>query len=406
MLGLIHGGICGTWIIVRNSQKLIDLATHKQSINPINKNAFSAWFEVSSAALTLGANSGTMLISKALSRGCTISAAAKVAYNSVILSNLTVNGASVIYQGYRLIEKYKMEKNIDLLDIAIFTSQILFFSNTLIKTKLANELIVSSKGTILEKLKNILRVNRLKQEFNKIKAYSSKDVENKSESIIYKIKEFSNKEDFLNSLSKMNWKNKFLIKYQNGNIVINNKIFIHPIHFMTHLLTIGAVTFNLIDPHSSIVSKERNYIMINLKILVKQLLKNFYAEKEYSDEAIPDVNYFNEILQEIKYIDNAVDVLRKCFKIAVIIIEHCNDPRQFLCDAVYFSWIYCKGNLKEYGINIDTTSKNKIFNELARIVEFLYECIEVIANELFSAFYAYISTTKPEINNYIMLNDN
>ena len=67
---------------------------------------------------------------------------------------------------------------------------------------------------------------------------------------------------------------------------------------------------------------------------------------------MPDINYFNNILQEMKYLDNAMDVLIKCFKITMVIVEHCNDPKQFLCEAIYFSWTYCKANLKEYVTNL------------------------------------------------------
>nr|XP_033187013.1 uncharacterized protein LOC117155281 isoform X2 [Bombus vancouverensis nearcticus] len=395
--GLIQSGICGTWIIARNSHKLVDFAKHKQSITPTNKKAFSAWLGIGSTALSLGANGGTMLLSKAFEKSSTVGVAAKAAYNSLILSNLSMNGIGIVYQGYCLIDKYKTERDVDFLDIVIFTSHVLFFSNVLLNTRLAGELIESSKGTIFEKFKASLRISRLKEEFDKMNAYTDKGTQSRSEGIVYKIKQFTNKEDFLYGLNKLSWREKFPIKYQNNNIVINNRIFIDPVQFTGHLLTIGTVAFNLINSDSSIASKERNDVMIKLKLLLRQLLKDFYVES--NDEQMPDINYFNDILQEMKYLDNAMDILTKCFKITTVILEHCNDPKQFLCEAIYFSWTYCKANLKEYVINLSSAPRNRIFHALAKIVTFLYECIEAIGNELFSAFYAYMMNTKLAIDN-------
>ncbi|XP_050592609.1 uncharacterized protein LOC126923314 isoform X1 [Bombus affinis] len=395
--GLIQSGICGTWIIARNSHKLVDFAKHKQSIIPTNKKAFPAWLGIGSTALSLGANGGTMLLSKAFEKGSSVGVAAKAAYNSLILSNLSMNGIGIVYQGYCLIDKYKTERDVDFLDIVIFTSHVLFFSNALLNTRLAGELIESSKGTIFEKFKAALRISRLKEEFDKMNAYTGKDTQSKSEGIVYKIKQFTNKEDFLYGLNKLSWREKFPIKYQNNNIVINNRIFIDPVQFTGHLLTIGTVAFNLINSDSPIASKEKNDVMIKLKLLLRQLLKDFYVES--NDEQMPDINYFNNILQEMKYLDNAMDVLTKCFKITMVIVEHCNDPKQFLCEAIYFSWTYCKANLKEYVTNLSSAPKNRIFHALAKIVTFLYECIEAIGNELFSAFYAYMMNTKLAVDN-------
>ncbi|CAD1468867.1 unnamed protein product, partial [Heterotrigona itama] len=388
--GLISGSLCGGWNIARNSQKLMDLAKHKQSISPINKNAFPAWLEIGSTALSLGASGGTMILSKALAKGSTVGVVAKTAYNSVILSNLTLSSVGIVYQGYCLIDKYRTKRDVDFLDIVIFASHVLFFGNALLNVKLAGELIETSKGSILEEFKGALKSNRLTEQFNKMSAYVG-NTQNRSEGILCKIKQFANRQDFLNSLNKLFWREMLpSIKYQNSYIVINDRIFIDPVEFTANLLTAGTVAFNLISP--PMIATERNDVMMKLKLLLKQLLKDYYVDS--TNEEMPDVKYFDDILQEMKYLNNAVDVLTKCFKITMIIVEHCNEPKQFLCDAVYFTWAYCKANLKKYNISLSLSSRNNISNALAKIVTFLYDCIEVIGNDLFSAFYAYMLNTK------------
>ncbi|KAF3423364.1 hypothetical protein E2986_05714 [Frieseomelitta varia] len=392
--GFIYGGLCGTWIIARNSQKLVDLAKHKQSISPINKNAFPAWLEIGSTALSLGANGGTMIMSQALTRGSTVGVVAKTAYNSMILGNLTLNSVGIIYQGYCLIDKYRTERDVDFLDIVIFASHVLFFGNALLNAKLAGELIETSNGSILEKFKGALKVDRLKEQFNKMSAYVG-NTQNRSEGIVCKIKQFANRQDFLNGLSQLSWRENLpSVKYQDNYIIINNRIFIDPVEFTGSLLTVGTVAFNLIN--SPMVATERNDVMIKLKGLLRRLLKDYYVDS--ANEEIPDVKYFDDILREMKYFKNALDVLTKCFRITMIIVEHCNEPKQFLCDAVYFTWTYCKANLKKYNISLSSSPRNNVFDALTNIVTFLHECIELIGNDLFSAFYAYMLNTKLSTN--------
>lgn len=332
-----------------------------------------------------------MVMSKAITRGSTIGTAAKVAYNSVLLGNLTVNGIGVIHKSYDIIHKYRVESKVEFSDIVIFASNVLFFSNAVINTKLAGELIGSSRGTIFEKFKTTLRGNRLKKEFNKMNPNNNLNEYTNSQGIIYQTTKILNKEHFLNLLDKMKSKIHLPVTYKDNKIVINNKIFLDPLQFAGYLLTVSRVIFDLTDSRSSIALNEKNDVTIKLKALLQRLLKEFLVEKGYSNEQLPDISYFNDILQEIKYMNSPVQILAECFKIATLIVEHCNEPGKFLCDAIYFSWTYCKANLNIYDVNIASASKHKIFDVLAKILGFLYECIDTIVDELFSAFYVYMS---------------
>ncbi|XP_017884745.1 uncharacterized protein LOC108627786 [Ceratina calcarata] len=388
--GLVYSGVSGSWIIARSSQKLVDLARHRQSISPISRNAFPAWLGIGSTALSMGATGGTALLSNTVNKCSTVGSAARVAYNSMLFSNLAVNGLGVAFQGYCLIDKYKSTREVDFLDIVMFTSHVLFFSNTLISTKLAGELIGTSKGTIFERFKNSLRSNRFMKEFAKTAPHIGQDGESTSEGIIYKIKNIVNKEDFLDSLNEMGHGAKSFIKYSNGNIVVHNRIFIDPVVFTGHLLTAGTVVVDELNPNSS---TEKSDVMIRLKVLLVRLIRDFFSENASSSGEhvdLPNVENFVNILQEVKFMDNAVDVLTKIFKVAVCVVQNYDDPRQFLVEAVFFAWNYCKANLKEYGA-MSCSNSSRVFNVLTRIITFLFDCIDEMKHELFTAFHTYIS---------------
>ncbi|CAK9802019.1 hypothetical protein ANTPLA_LOCUS3046 [Anthophora plagiata] len=389
--GAVYTGISGSWIVGRNSQKLVDLATHKQSIHLTNKNALSAWLGISSSILAFGTSGGTMLLSKAITSGNTITAAARLAYNSVLLSNLTVNGIGIVFQGYCLINKYQRQKEIDILDVIVFTSHVLFFSNTLMNVRLAGELIQTSQGTVLERIKNTLRLNRFNEQFNKIQVFSNTGEQYQSEGIVHKVQKVTNAKDFFSRLPSIGW--------NNGNIVINNKIFIDPVFFTGQLLSIGVCAYNIVLPDALTVSDTENNVIIQLKNSLKKKIRNFYSDKEPLNGQLPDVTYFNDILREIKYTNDPLEILSMIFKISVSILKYTNDPRQFLFDAIFYTWTYCKANLKSQGLIVASASPKQVYTTVTNIVKLLYDSIDEIGNELFIAFYTYISSSKESIAN-------
>ena len=392
--GGITLGVSGLYNIGRKSRHLLDRTRHKESISPLNKDALPAWLEIAGTALTIGANGGTILLSRAVARGRCIGAVSKLTYNTLIIGNLTVNGVGIVYQGCRLVGKYKSQTDVDRSDVLIFISQILFFSNTLLNATLAGELIRSTKGTVLEKFQNTLRVNRLHKEFERTKGADSKN----AGGIICRLKRIINKEDFLGIINRISQRASCQLKFENGKLMINNVTLLDPLPFACHLLTIGATRLGRTKSDSLSVDSNTDDITNHLKDLLSGLLNGFYAgEQSAVKREVPDISDFNNILDEIRHMRNATDILTKIFKISGTVIRHCNEPEQFLVEAVYFVWEYSKANLKQRGINACSSFQGSsgLYNALTKIVTVIYEIIDNVAGELFSAFYTYMLNTEP-----------
>ncbi|XP_053979725.1 uncharacterized protein LOC128876923 [Hylaeus volcanicus] len=379
--GLITCGVNGLWTIGRSSQQLVDRHLHKESISPINKNALPAWLGLTGTALALGANSGAMFVSKAIEKGNHISNVTKVVYNSVVISNLTVNGIGIAYQGYSLIDKYREKKEVDLFDVMMFSSHVLFFSNTVINSKLSGELIGSSNGTILERCKNALRFKRFREEFNKMMGSSE------SNDIICPVVTVTNIVDFRNIF-------KDLIIFKNGKIVVGGVELVDPIQLAEHLLKVGKIGLDLVQSNPRVYQKT----LLELKNLLSRLLNNFYSDEQTtSTQPTPNaksnnVDSFNDILADVKTVNNPTNTLKRVFNIALVVLRYCNDPKMFLCDAVHFVWEYCKANLTGFRINACSTLRTNVSNNaLAEIVEFIFDVIDVLSYELYLAFYSYVS---------------
>ncbi|XP_076680789.1 uncharacterized protein LOC143375491 [Andrena cerasifolii] len=392
--GGITLGVSGLYNIGRKSRHLLDRHRHKESISPLNKDALPAWLEIAGTTLTIGANGGSMLLSRAIARGRCISSVSKLTYNTLIIGNLTVNGVGIVYQGCRLMGKYKSQMDVDRSDVLVFISQILFFSNTLLTAKLAGELIRSSKGTILEKFQNTLRVNRLQKEFDRTKEADRNNVGNNCKGIICRLKRIINKEDFLGIINKISQRVNCQLKFENGKIMVNNITLLDPLPFACHLLTMGAIRLGQTKSDSLSVDNNTD----DITTLLSQLLDSFYAgEQSAVKKELPDISDFNDILDEIRHMRNATDILTKIFKISATVLQHCNDPGQFLVEAIYFVWEYSKANLKQHGINACSSFKgsSSLYNALTKIVTVIYEIIDNVASELFSAFYTYMLNTEP-----------
>ncbi|XP_076636560.1 uncharacterized protein LOC143349305 [Colletes latitarsis] len=376
--GIITAGVSGAWTIARSSQKLVDRGLHKESVHPMDKNTISAWLGITGTALTLGASGGTMLLSKVIEKGNRINTATKAVYNSMILGNLAVNGIGVIYQGCRVFDKYQEKRKVDLFDIIIFSSHVLFFSNSVLTAKLANDLVRLSNGTILERSKNTLRYTRFFKEFNRLKGVNG----DRKLDLVYPVKHVTSNEDFFSVFKR------FELPFKNNKVLVNGMELIDPIAVARHLPVIGKFGLNFVNCDLSLELKNR---IVSLKSVLVDLLKNFYLKRFIAKKDLNNVNCFNDTLEEISHMENGTDILKMIFKVGVAVLQYRNNPEIFLYDVVHFVWEYSKANLYDYFINACSYFKDSsnLYNALTKIVTYIFNAIDDINQELYYAFKEY-----------------
>ncbi|XP_076652492.1 uncharacterized protein LOC143358869 [Halictus rubicundus] len=376
---LISCGVTGAWSIGRNIEKLVDRIEHKQSLNPSEGDALSAWLGITSSALSIGMSGGSMLLSKAIARGSTISNAAKIAFNSVAISNLTVNGCGIVCQGYRLIYQYRTHKKVDIFDMVMLSSQVLFFSNSLINMKLANELIGTSNGTVLERFKNILRFERLEQQYNKIMGRQSN-----SEGIIHRLTRVSNAKAFLAN-------HNLTLTFTNGVITLNGITLIDPFLVVERLLTFGVIAIT----KSGVGSLLNKKIVTKLKNLFLQLLKDFISvQPSTSNKQSDDFNRLLGMFNEMAYMNNCTDLFKMIFQISTRVLLGEQDSARLLQDAILFVWEYSKENVRKSAVDACSPLKGNsaLYNLLTKMITNVSDFIDQLANDMYSAFYLYMSS--------------
>nr|XP_033333647.1 uncharacterized protein LOC117224652 [Megalopta genalis] len=380
---LIGCAVSGAWNIGRSIGRLVDRSNHVESISPTNGDALSAYFGIASSALAIGTNGGAMLMTKAIARGARIGDIAKVTFNSVVISNLAVSGCGIAFEGYRLIDQYQTQKKVNILDVMLFSSHILFFSNSLIKSKLASELIGASRGTVLEKFKNFLRSDRFEQEYARVLGNKSS-----STGIIHNLKKITSGTEFLNTFSKIARNKSYQSIFFDGMVLLNGITLLDPFVVAQELLTSGVIS--LVNPESSPLNKQ---IVAGLTTSVKDLLREFYWDKPSTSKTQSyDVKQFSSMFNEMAFMDNAMSILRMMFKVATKVVQNNFDPASCLSDAIKFLWEYSKANLRGSATKACAPLKGNpfLYDLLTKIIENLFDFVDDIVCDLHLGFSSYM----------------
>ncbi|XP_043281340.1 uncharacterized protein [Venturia canescens] len=234
----IGGGVGGAWSFGRSTQHLIDRGLHDESISPTaDKSTFSAWMGIAGGAVGLAATGSSALLSRAVRTGTTVSRAATLTYDVVLVGNLVVNGVGLSFKSYDIYTAYKEGRDVSAVDVGMLVGHMFFFGNSVMNIRFARTIIESSQAQLLKDYEASLRSNRHRKEFQRMarntRAAGTNDISS-NEEIIRGINKISNKDDFFQamvrnrkSLSASNARAAF----SDGKVTVNSILTIDPIEF-------------------------------------------------------------------------------------------------------------------------------------------------------------------------------
>ncbi|XP_078037683.1 uncharacterized protein LOC144470442 [Augochlora pura] len=384
--GLVGCVASGGWNIGRNIARLKDRKDHKESISPINGDALSAYIGIAGTALTMGTAGGNILLSQAVAKGVSISNGARVAYNSLLLGNLTVGGVGIIYEGLRLIDQYQTQKEVNIVDVMLFSSHVLFFSNAIISVKLAGELLGNSKGTVLEKFKNFLRSNRFEQEY-------AKTVGDKKSSTasVHTLEIITNASDFLTKFTNIVENPIVQSIFIDGIALVNGITFIDPLIVAVQLLTKCQDQVPTLTSESSSVN-----IVNGLMTLANKLYGEFSSSQSKSKKQSCNVKKYRNMFNEIAVLEDPTKIFHMLFFAGLKMAQSRTEFLNGMLDAIEFLWNYAKGNLeKNMKQSCSPVKGNSIlYKLLSKIIANLFESLDEFVYALRSAFYTYMTNNK------------
>ncbi|XP_033301916.1 uncharacterized protein LOC117206558 [Bombus bifarius] len=378
-------GVTGAWTVSRSVKRLVNRRSHEETINPLkDKDAFSSWLGITGSTIGIAALGGSFAITKLVQNGSNIGTATRLAYNTLVLSNLGINGFGVGYQAYCIYNRYQEDGTVHFSDVVSLTAHILFFGNAILNTQFAAELIESTQGNILDNYRSTLRSKNLRRKFNRAKRTAAA---NNTDKI------FENAEviRYINNKQQLQLENNLgAIPTQMPTISLqNNELIICGIHLLDPMKFVDILFAHDKKENEYSFNKENSNAqdkLPQLKDLLLSLLKDAFLNNGNGIKY--DINQFIEILNDIRYMKNASCFLLIIFEISLALITKSSFNSEYLHKAVHFVWNYIKENFRY----LDTSSINdeQMQKLLNKIIAALFEYMVVTVKELLPAFAKYM----------------
>ncbi|CAK9813748.1 hypothetical protein ANTPLA_LOCUS7960 [Anthophora plagiata] len=378
----ITSALTGAWTAGRSTSNLIDRSVHKQSINPTDRNALGSWLCITGGAIGLASSGGNVVLSKLIKDGKTISLATKVAYNSLIAGNLTINGVGIAYQAYCMYEKYQNGEKIETIDVVVLTTHILFFGNTVINQQFAGDLIETTQGKILEEYRATLRSKHLRRRFNRAKRAAAEGNTNKVSENAEVIRYINKKTDLKMKSGNTVIPDPNLIEKRKT--MINDITLLDPVQFVWKFINRKHDQFDNVTSVENINDNENMFA--KLKDLLLTLLQKFDSNNTNKFDTIK----YDEILKDMRCIKDAQSIFLLIFKIAYYLTSKYPRFSDYLVEAVRFVWYYIKASLKETIAGVINMRDRQTQIILNKLITVLYENIDHMEERLLLAFKQYL----------------
>ncbi|XP_051161660.1 uncharacterized protein LOC127281798 [Leptopilina boulardi] len=389
-------GVSSLWTIGRSTQTLVDRSKHQQSINILNREGFSCWFNIGSSAFGVASAGGSILLTRAIAKGSSISRTFQLVHDGVQIGNLTATGINAGISIFNIYDTYKESKTVSKQDVFNLIATLLVLGNSVMNYKCSKTLIENHQNSIIKNYEASLRSNRHKKAFKKMVNNTKSIIENPvelKEQIIRGINKIENKDEFFASIirNKKNFSSEGIKPaFIDGNIVINGKTFKNPIDFVK--------SFSMTDSNTSLAMRTpivTTNITIPNKSIFENALTDFIARhtKELAALATPKIKDFFYVLTDISKIDKADVIFTKLLIISIklvkALIEEKNPVSNILARAVDFLWNYIKTCIKESLEEL--VSESQQFREiLMKVLINLYSSVEEKLDEWIFSFKEYL----------------
>ncbi|EFN78144.1 hypothetical protein EAI_08116 [Harpegnathos saltator] len=405
--GVVATGVSATWAMIRGTQQLRDRSVHKESINPLDAEAFPQWLTITSSVFGLGAMGGAAAISAAVSRGMTVNTAARLVFNTIQSGNLFLNGIGIIYQSYCLVDRYRTDGTINYFEVVSMATHLMFFAGTVVNIQFASKIIRNNQGKILDDYRQGLRSKRLRKQYNRVKrvaaANNTCEMSENAEVIRY----IKNRNQLASNTASNNASNAsvainkttdstkpsiIIWTIENGILTVNGIQLLDPLKFVTQLIRSGMPNDSNQDNTSNKQRDERDFQTTKLWSILDDLLLQFNLRTNNSSNNI-NTSEFIPLLREMDSLNVNQDLLKKLFKIAIRLIQHSQTPLDFLLKTMRFIWLYCKKNFKQWGIQTCLRMQSFAgFNILFIVITALFEAEKL--DSLYLAFEKYVGALR------------
>ena len=282
--------------------------------------------------------------------------------------------------------KYQEEGQIHILDMVSLSAHLLFFGNSVINLQFAEDLIKSTQGKILDEYRSTLRSKHLRRQFNRTKRNAATNNTDKISENAEVIRYINRKIDLQlkNNLNNIPIQ-KNTICFEDGKLVICGIRFLDPMKFVEILIKNDQFSSEKKFSFNKETSDNKD-MLFTLKDLLLNLLKNMILD---DDKRKKYESKFDNILNDIKYMNNAPNIFILIFKISFTLITQSEFCSEYLSNAVHFIWCYIKESLIQFSSEL-ISNNERTQKKICEVLIVLFEDMEETIKKLLPAFKKYI----------------
>ncbi|KAE9551734.1 hypothetical protein FO519_005045 [Halicephalobus sp. NKZ332] len=146
----------GGYGVARGTYKLVDRATHGESINPFdNRESFFCWFSIVGSVFAMGSMAGVSYASRAAMTGSHVGQSMRIVINTAIFGNLGINAVGIVANVVNVVERFE-SGDVPVLELFQLSASILFFTNSVVNIQYASSIIKDVQKARLSEIRNQL----------------------------------------------------------------------------------------------------------------------------------------------------------------------------------------------------------------------------------------------------------
>ena len=415
--GALGAAVSGLWSMGRSVQQLKDRGQHGESISLTNKEALGAWIGIAGGTMGLASSGGTVLVTRAVRTGTTVTKAGMIAHDTFLIGNLLVNGVGIGFRSYDIVSTLKNNGEVSPKDVLFLTAHFFFFCNAIVNVQLAENFIKSSQGQMLQDYENSLRSNRHRKAFQRMarntRAEWTNDVAS-NEEIIRGINKIVDKDEFFQAMvrnRKTFSASGAKVSFSNGNVMVNSVLTIDPIEFSTLpkdvrteiVRSMSSVPVKPLPVKEVYTPNEVSYknVVTNSSTVLKEFCLRHSGGIPQSAPIL--INDFSNVLGDLRHVQNQADLFLKLLRMGYKILQAMpRDVEVTLGDTlsyiVQFIWDFLKSNIHQRRPfwKLDDPITQRLLNEMiVQMTPSISEKIEVWV----TAFVKWLKNQFPQVIN-------
>lgn len=344
----------------------------------------SNWAGIAAGSMGVMVSAGTALLSNVGKTANQPGMLARAAFNTLVIGEKVCLAVVPTINGIQIYQQYTETKKIPYSDVMNFAVQVFMLTHSVINIKLANTIIISSKGKYIEDFKSELKSKTHKRAFKRAQSKARQKYPTDSRAQQNEIIKHIERVEITRNLkinspitSTASSQSKFSLINQLRQIHIKNLL--DPMKFVEILKRLSQ------QKKQSSTDDIPEDISNDVILECVRMLKDFCPHLPFTG--------YRDLIREMRGCSELSDVLKIVIKIVKQLLIISSDMKTHIFELIKFVWDYIIENLHQYALDKLEYIEDPIACEMLKgIANVLHDHLDVIGDKLLKAFKEWISS--------------